>query len=163
MAESGGDEPYVVFRLEGLRYALVSSQVREVVQAVAVRPLPRSGDIVEGIFNYRGQLVPLLDIRRRFALAKSKLHPAQQFIIADANGRLIAIRVDGSDGLAEIPEVQIEDARQAVPNAEYVAGVAKLADGLILIHDLSTFLSACEAADLAERLAAAEASQGPAP
>lgn len=156
MAESGGDEPYVVFRLEGLRYALVSSQVQEVVQAVAVRPLPKAGKIVEGIFSYRGQLVPLLNIRRRFALAERRLHPAQQFIIADAKGRLIAIRVDRSDGLTEIPGEEIEDARQAVPDAEYVAGVAKLADGLILIHDLSTFLSACEAADLDEKLAAAE-------
>src|SRR3546814_15859180 len=65
--------------------------------------------------------------------------------------------------LAEIHEEDIEDARESVPDAEYIAGVAKLRDGLILIHDLSTFLSACEAADLAAKLAAMEATGDLAP
>jgi purine-binding chemotaxis protein CheW len=113
--------------------------------------------MVEGVFSYRGQLVPLLDIRRRFRLGQRALHPSQHFIIAELSDRRVAIRVDGIERLAEIPEVDIEDARQAVPDAEYLAGVAKLRDGLVLIHDLTTFLSACEAADLDEKLVAAKA------
>lgn len=163
VAGGAGARQYVVFRMERLLYALPSDQVSEVAQAVAIRPLPKAGALVEGVFNCRGRLVPLLDIRRRFGLDPRPLHPAQHFIIADLGDRLAAIRVDGVERLAEIHEEDIEDARQAVPDAEYIAGVAKLRDGLILIHDLSTFLSACEAADLAEKLAAMEASGDLAP
>lgn len=163
MATGAGGGQYVVFRMDRLLYALAANQVSEVTQAVAIRPLPKAGDMVEGIFSYRGQLVPLLDIRRRFRLAQRALHPSQNFIIAELGDRRVAIRVDGIERLAEIPEVAIEDARQAVPDAEYLAGVAKLRDGLILIHDLSTFLSACEAADLDKKLIAAETASDLAP
>jgi len=163
MASGAGSRQYVVFRMDRLLYALAANQVSEVTQAVAIRPLPKAGDVVEGIFSYRGQLVPLLDIRRRFRLAQRALHPSQHFVIAELSDRRVAIRVDGVERLAEIPEADIEDARQAVPDADYVAGVAKLRDGLVLIHDLSTFLSACEAADLDEKLVAAEAASDLAP
>ena len=157
MASGAGCRQYVVFRMDRLLYALASNQVSEVTQAVAIRPLPKAGDMVEGVFSYRGQLVPLLDIRRRFRLGQRALHPSQHFIVAELSDRRVAIRVDGIERLAEIPELDIEDARQAVPDAEYLAGVAKLRDGLVLIHDLTTFLSACEAADLDEKLVAAKA------
>src|SRR3546814_1894888 len=53
------------------------------------------------------------------------LHPAQHFIVADLGDRLAAIRVDGVERLAENHEEDIEDARESVPDAEYIAGVAK--------------------------------------
>src|SRR3546814_7823643 len=158
-----GSRQYVVCRMDRLLYALPSDQVSEVAQAVAIRPLPKAGALVEGVFSCRGRLVPLLDIRRRFGLDPRPLHPAQHFIIADLGDRHAAIRVDGVERLAEIHEEDIEDTRQAVPDAEYIAGVAQLRDGLLLVHDLSTFLSACEAADLVAKLAAAEASGAPDP
>lgn len=147
---------FVIFRIGKVRYALTADQVCEVTQAVAVQPLPKAGGLVEGIFNHRGRLVPLLDVRRRFGHKRDALQPSHHFIIADVSARRVAIRCDRVEQLAEIPTSEIADAHQAVPDAEYVAGVARLPGGLILIHDLTTFLSACEAGKLDACLAAAE-------
>lgn len=148
----------LVFQLNELRYATDASQVKEAVQAVAIQPLPKTPEIVEGIFSYRGRIVPVLDIRSRFRLAQRALTPSQSFIIAEIDHRLLAIRVDEVQQLIDISADDIEDARQAVPDAQYIAGVAHLQDGLVLIHDLSTFLSAEEAADLQDGIMAAEGS-----
>src|SRR3546814_5929025 len=102
VAGGAGARQYVVFRMERLLYALPSDQVSEVAQAVAIRPLPKAGALVEGVFNCRGRLVPLLDIRRRFGLDPRPLHPAQHFIVPDLGDRLAAIRVEGVERLAAI-------------------------------------------------------------
>ncbi len=56
----------VVFRLEEQRYALHLSQVERVVSMVAVSPLPQTPAVVVGVINYRGSVVPVLDLRPRF-------------------------------------------------------------------------------------------------
>src|SRR3546814_14686668 len=82
MAGGAGSRQYVVFRMDRLLYALPSDQVSEVAQAVAIRPLPKAGALVDGVFSCRGRPVPPLDIRRRFGLASRPLTPEQPFIIA---------------------------------------------------------------------------------
>lgn len=153
-AVEGGE--FVVFRIGKVRYALPADQVREVTQAVAIQPLPKSGPMVEGVFSHRGRLVPLLDIRQRFGLKRDPLHPSHQFIIADIPARRVAIRCDRIEQLVAISAADIADVHQADPQAEYVAGVARLSDGLILIHDLALFLSADEASELDACVAATE-------
>src|SRR3546814_11081903 len=102
VAGGAGARQYVVFRMERLLYALPSDQVSEVAQAVAIRPLPKAGALVAGVFNCRGRLVPLLDIRRRFGLDPRPLHPAQPFIFAYLVRRLAAIRAAGVRAPREI-------------------------------------------------------------
>jgi purine-binding chemotaxis protein CheW len=61
----------------------------------------------------------------------------------------VALRVDRALDLVEIDGRKIEDVTSLVPcGAEYVAGVARLEGGLVLIHDLATFLSQAETAEL---------------
>jgi purine-binding chemotaxis protein CheW len=66
----------------------------------------------------------------------------------------VILHVDGATHLALIDETSIQPSLTLGPSAAYVAGVAKLEDGLVLIHDLATFLSAAEAASLDEALRA---------
>src|SRR5262249_18625738 len=66
----------VVFEVHGRQYALPAGQVRELVRAVALVPLPGAPAVVEGVFNLRGKVVPVLDIRGRFGLPPRALDPA---------------------------------------------------------------------------------------
>lgn len=97
------------------------------------------------MINVRGALVPVLDIRQRFGIPPRALTPDQHLIIARAGQRLVALRVDRALDLVVIEESAIESASRVVPGAEYVAGIARLADGLLVIHDLDQFLSLDEA------------------
>jgi purine-binding chemotaxis protein CheW len=146
----------LVFHLNRQRYGLIGADIRQVVRAVTLAPLPRAPAIIEGIINLRGTLVPVLDIRARFRLPAKPMAVTDHLIVATAGTRLVALRVDGTLDLMEIDPALIEDPAALVENADLVAGVAKLPDGLVLIHDLRAFLSAAEA-DALDELAGLEA------
>jgi purine-binding chemotaxis protein CheW len=138
----------LLFTVAEQRYALPARDVEEVVRAVASVPLPKAPAVIEGIINLRGAVVPVLDLRVRFRLPPRAVQPADHLIIARAGRRRVALRVDRALELARLaaepaPEVQ---------GADYVSGVVMRSDGLVLIHDLRTFLSSAEAATLEEAL-----------
>jgi purine-binding chemotaxis protein CheW len=145
------------FDLSGHHFALRSEVVREITRALTISPLPKAPAIVEGLINVRGRLVPVLDIRSRFGLPRCELSPDQHFVIADTAPRRVALRVDRALDLVDVNVDAIESAEAAVPGAALVAGVAKLPDGLLVIHDLEGFLSLDESAQVEAALARAGA------
>jgi len=144
----------LVFEIEGQKYGLPTADVREVVRAVTITPLPSAPAVIEGVVNVRGQVLPVLDMRARFRLPARPLDPSDHFIVASAGARGVILHVDGATHLALLDEDSIQPSPTLGPSATYVAGVAKLEDGMVLIHDLATFLSAAEAASLDEALRA---------
>lgn len=130
--------------------------MREVTRAVAIAPLPKAPPIVEGVINFRGTIVPVLDIRQRFNVPAVSLMPDQHFVVAQANGRTVALRVDRVSDLITIDDQAVESADRVAPGVEHVAGIVKLPDGLLVIHDLARFLSLEEAAQLDAGLAPAQ-------
>jgi purine-binding chemotaxis protein CheW len=142
----------LVFELDDQRYALPLVGVQEVVRAVALTRLPGAPPIIEGAIDVRGRVVPVLDLRARFGLPPRPLHPDQHLILARAGKRLVAIRVDRVSWFLEVDPVEIATAASITPTVKRIAGVARVADGLVLIHDLETFLTAAEAETLARVL-----------
>jgi len=134
----------VVFELAGQTYALQLSAVQLVVQAVEITPLPQAPDSVAGLINFHGQVVPVFNLRRRFQLPEQELQLDDHIILARTARRLVALVVDAVGGVVECAEGETVTADSVVPGTEYVAGVVKRPDGLILIHDLNTFLSLAE-------------------
>jgi purine-binding chemotaxis protein CheW len=150
----------LVFEIGGQRYALPAADVREIVRAVAITPLPRAPAIVEGVINFRGRIVPVLDLRSRFRLPAKPLEPTDHLIIAWSGERIGALRVDHATELIRLDPAAVEEAKAVVPGVEYVAWVAKRSEDLVLIHDLRTLLSRAETAALAEALPDSPASEG---
>jgi len=148
----------LVFEVGGQLYGLAASNVREIVRATAIVPLPRAPAIVEGVINVRGRIIPVLDIRQRFRIAPKKLSPSDHFVLAFAAEYVVALRVDRVVELQRFRASDIAEAKTVLPYSEYVAGVAKLSSGLVLLHDVRTFLSQGEAASLEAPLAAARLS-----
>jgi purine-binding chemotaxis protein CheW len=135
----------LTFEIWHERFGIPLTDVREIVRAVSIVRLPKAPPVVEGIINVRGSVVPTLDIRARFKLPPKAVEPSDHLVIAFAKRRLVAIRVDRVTDLMTLAKSDVEDVASTVPGSDLIAGVAKLDDGLLLIHDLSTFLSATEA------------------
>lgn len=144
----------LVFHLDRDRFALPAHQVREIVRAVAIARLPKAPPIVDGVINYRGAVVPVVDPRRRFDYPRRDLHPDQHFIVATARDRIVALRVDRAVQLVSVDGTAIDVSTQRLSGVEYVRGIAKLPDGLVVIHDLDRFLSLQEAEQLDAALGA---------
>jgi purine-binding chemotaxis protein CheW len=152
--DTGDSAEILVFEVAGQRYGLWAGDVRELLRAVAIVPLPQAPPAILGVIDLRGRAVPVLDLRRRFGLPPRELDPAEHLIIAAAGPRLVGLRVDRAIELTRLDRAQLDDGAAVVPGAPYVAGLARLAGGLAIIHDLRTFLSAAEATRLDEALAA---------
>ncbi|QRK10256.1 purine-binding chemotaxis protein CheW [Archangium violaceum] len=143
----------LLFTLEGQRYALHMEDVRELARAVRLTPLPRAPAVVEGLLNLRGELLPVLDMRQRFRLPARPLSSSDHLVVAQAGSRRVVLRVDRAEGLLSLEPGSLDSTPGELPGVGYVAGALKLPDGLVLLHDLRTFLSEAEALELEEALA----------
>lgn len=147
-------EQMLVFQLDEQHYALPLRHIREIHRAVTIAKLPAGPDMVEGIVNVRGELVPVMDLRRRIGLPSRELHPGEYLVRAFAGARTVALRVDDVLGVREVHPDEIQRGSELAPHAPYIAGVVRLADGVLMIHDLERFLTPAEQADLSEALRA---------
>lgn len=147
----------LTFEVAERRYALPAQLLLEVVRAVTIAPLPKAPSIIEGVINYRGTLIPVVGVRQRLGIDPVALSPEQHLLIVVAGSRTVALRVDQALDLVEVPEDVVERADKIAPGAEYVAGLARLPDGLLIIQDLKRFLSLDEVKQLAAAMAKATA------
>jgi purine-binding chemotaxis protein CheW len=144
----------LVFEIDGHRYGVDTEAVREIVRAVLPTRLPKAPAVVMGLVNVRGQAVPLIDLRLRFALQARPLDVHDVFVIVSARGRLCALRADAARELVRVPRASVAP---APARSEYAAGTTVLADGLLVICDLDTFLDEAELMVLDAALAEASA------
>lgn len=147
----------LLFTIDGHRYAVRADAVVEMVRAVEVTPVPNVPSVVEGIIDLRGRVVPVFDLRRRFGLPTREVDVADQFVIVRAANRLAALHVDHVLDLADVDDASVASLAADVPSAKHVAGVATLADGMAMINDVDTFLSAAESESLDTALETASA------
>jgi purine-binding chemotaxis protein CheW len=142
----------VSFNLDDQKYALFLSAVIRIIRVVEITSLPKAPDIVLGVINMHGQIVPVLDIRKRFRLPQREIQLEHQLIVASTSKRTVALLVDFVSDVVEISEEKIIAGEHILPGMEYVEGVVKTEDGMILIHDLEQFLSLQEEKALHEAM-----------
>lgn len=131
----------VVFNLDEHRYALSLSCVERAVRMVEISLLPKAPEIILGVVNFQGQVIPVLNIRRRFRLPEREPGVSDQLLVACTSRRTVALVVDLVTGVEEVSEREAIHHTSIVPGLEYLSGVVKLHDGMLLIHDLDSFLS----------------------
>jgi purine-binding chemotaxis protein CheW len=131
----------LLFALDDPRFALPLSIVERVVRAVEITPLPRAPQIVLGVVNARGRIIPVVDIRTFFRLPARDLGVDDRLIIARTPKRVVAVAVDRVIGVSEFPEEEVMDAEKSLPFAEYLRGVVQLDGEILFIYDLDRLLS----------------------
>ncbi|MBI4378298.1 MAG: purine-binding chemotaxis protein CheW [Nitrospinae bacterium] len=131
----------VIFILDNHRFALPLSSVERVIRLVEITPLPKAPEIVIGIVNMQGRVIPVVNIRKRFRLPEREIELTDHVIILQAKKNTLGAVVDTVSGVFEYPEHKIINTENIFPGIEYIDGVVKLEDGLILIHNIDRFLS----------------------
>ena len=131
----------VVFILDEQRYAVPLSTVERIVHLVEITPVPHTPEIVLGVINVQGRILPVVNIRRRFRLPARELHPSDHLLIARTSKRMMALVVDAISEVVTLSGHEMVTGEKILARLEYVAGVVKRPDGLLLIHDLDDFLS----------------------
>jgi purine-binding chemotaxis protein CheW len=141
------------------RYGFVFDVVIEVLQAVALTPLPGAPPVVEGVINVRGTLVPVIALGARLGFPAEPLKVTDHLVLATAGAQLVAIRVERVTELLSVQPEEIvapQDLRGASP---CIGGAAPLRNGLLLVCDLEAFLEEAERRSLTRALETAPPKQ----
>ncbi|GAB6068077.1 chemotaxis protein CheW [Methylothermus subterraneus] len=151
-AEKLHHEPlqWVTFRLGNETYGINVMQVQEVLRVSEIAPVPGAPDYVLGIINLRGNVVTVVDTRRRFGLPPKEPDSASRIVIVEAAGQVIGILVDSVAEVVELRSAEIEAAPNAgtEDRARYIQGVTSRDGKLLILVDLNKFLSDEEIAEM---------------
>ena len=110
------------------------------IPAAALTQIPQAPEIVLGILDLQGHVIPVINLRKRFCLPEKAIGCDDQFVIARTGRLTMALPVDGTEGVIEQGGEALLPAEGIVAGTRYLAGVTRTADGLVLIHDLDTLL-----------------------
>lgn len=145
----------VAFIVGEQQYALPLRDVQRVVRMVEVARLPKAPEIVLGVIDFQGTIIPVMSMRKRFGLPEAEAGLSDQIIVADMAKRSVALVVNSVTGVLERPAEEITEAQKIVPGARYVEGITRLQGGILFIHNLEHFLSGKEEQQLRGLLAQA--------
>ena len=141
-------EKLLIFTLSGLSCALPLADIERILRAVEISPVPRAPEIIMGLVNIQGQIIPVLDLRKLLHLPNAEVGLNDQFIIARSESRPVAILVDSVLGLSELDATEIVPPDRLYPGIEFLEGVAGLQDGIIYIYDLAKLLTTADSAEI---------------
>jgi len=131
----------VVFSLDKQLFALHLSAVERIVRIVGITPLPKAPEYIMGIINFQGKFIPVANVRKLFNLPDRDIELNDQLIIANTSLRTIALWVDSVSDVVERAEEEIFKAKKIFLGVDYVEGVFKFEDGMVLLNDLDKFLT----------------------
>jgi len=134
------------------RVALPLRDVVEILPAMALVPLPKGPDVVRGVVNLRGNPLPVLDLRARLDLPERAPCADDHVVVCRVGARAVGVWVDHASEVGSLDADRLVLAGD-LPHAEHLLGAAMVADGLLLVHDVRTFLDADEALQLDQALA----------
>lgn len=150
----------VVFRVAGEAYGVDIYQVREIIRVPEITKVPKTPGYVEGIINLRGGVIPVLDLRRRLGMDSQGATRDARIVIVELAHQQVGMLVDGVSEVLRIEAEHIEPPSPYIASAEaqFVTGIARLNDALILVLDLNLLLEPAEQQQL--RQVAQLAAQG---
>ena len=143
---ANGSKQVVLFSLNGVLYGADVNQVREVREVRDITPVPYAPIYVEGVTNLRGEVIPVINLRKRFGIEEVKEGEEKNKIMIVVQGKdkkVVGVVVDSVMEVAAIPQDNIERAPEIISTAESecVLGVAKHGENLIVLLDLEKAIS----------------------
>ncbi|WP_017942254.1 MULTISPECIES: chemotaxis protein CheW [unclassified Thioalkalivibrio] len=144
--------PYVTFSLADETYAIDVLQVQEVLKVTEIAPVPGVPDYILGIINLRGNVVTVIDARRRMGLEDRESDEASRIVIIDVDNQNVGILVDSVSEVVRISPDSVEPAPEVGndDSSRFIQGVTSTEEGLTILVDLNKLLSDEEWAQLRE-------------
>lgn len=131
-------ESFILFKVAETTYAIPALQIQQVEMVETVTRVPESPPWVDGIVYLRGQVVPVINLRRRFDLPATPADPSHRLVVVSHAERVVALVADSAREFVTIPAEQITPAPDSA--SEYVDAVANRNNSLILLLNVEKLL-----------------------
>lgn len=143
--DQGEEIQLVVFEIAGSDYGVRILDVREIIRVPQITSVPGAGEAVEGIINLRGQVIPVIDLRKRLGTLARELDRKARIIVVSTESRLVGVIVDAVKEVVRIPASAIEPPPQEVVaesrlGRRSIEGIGRVGDRLLILLSLSELL-----------------------
>jgi len=137
------EQQLVVFQLGAELYGVEISRVHEIIRLQSITRVPRAPAFVEGVINLRGKVIPVVDLRRRFGLPTADHTRASRIVVVEIGDQVVGIIVDGVSEVLRVNPSIVEPPSPVVAgiDSEYLHGIAKLPERLVILLDLDRVLA----------------------
>jgi len=134
---------WVTFHLENEKYGIKVMQVQEVLRMTEIAPVPGAPHYVLGIINLRGNVVTVIDTRRRFGLPDAEADDETRIVIIEADNNDVGILVDSVAEVVDLRTSEIETAPNVGndESSKYIQGVSSRDEELLILVDVNKLLS----------------------
>ena len=152
------EKQLVVFDLASEAYGVDIAAVREIIRMQDITTVPGTPAFVEGVINLRGNVIPVVDLRKRFGLPTSEQNKENRIVVVDIGGQSIGTMVDAVTEVLRISTDSVEPPSSVITtsDSDYLVGIVKLSERLIILLDLDRVLSQQEQVMLASASLAAD-------
>lgn len=142
----------VVFSIADETYGVDIHQVREIIRIPEITRVPRTPDFVEGVVNLRGSVIPVLDLRKRFGFEPKTYDKDQRIVVLEMEDQTVGMIVDSVSEVLRIDLSAIDSPSPYVVSvdSQYISGIAKIEENLVILLDVNRVLSAREREAVAE-------------
>lgn len=144
------EKQLVVFKLADETYGVEISQVHEIIRMQDITKVPRTADFIEGVINLRGNVIPVIDLRKRFLFKDREDTSSTRIIIIEVENYTVGMIVDSVLEVSIVTADSIEPPSNIITDidSDYLLGVCKMPDKLIILLDLSKTLTSSEKQEL---------------
>ena len=136
------DYQVVGFRIGDETYGVRIASVREIVRVPEITNVPNAPEMIEGVINLRGRIIPVMDLRKRFGNSPVAPDKKNRILVVELENKLLGLIVSSASEVLKIPPSEIESPGSVFAEGEssYVTGVGKLKGRLIILLDIGRLL-----------------------
>lgn len=138
------EKQYVIFKLGVEVFGLDINKVKEIIVYREPTIMPGTSDLIEGIINLRGYVVPICSLRKKFGFAEIDNTRSTRIVLVEVRDNMIGIIVDSVSEVLMISENRVEKPSAIIDSSvavDHIAGIAKMEEGMIIILDLEKVIN----------------------
>jgi purine-binding chemotaxis protein CheW len=134
------------FQVGGEEYVIDIMRIREIIRPIRITAVPRAPDFIEGVINLRGEVIPVVDLRKRLSVPASQTRKKVRYIICSVGGRRVGLVVDAVTEVLRIPRSALKStpALLARSGPRFFLGVCGPQERLKLLLNIKALLESQE-------------------
>ncbi|ABC31840.1 MULTISPECIES: chemotaxis protein CheW [Hahella] len=142
---------YVTFKLDHETYGINVMQIQEVLRYTEIAPVPGAPDYVLGIINLRGNVVTVIDTRKRFGLSEAEVSDHTRIVVIEVDNQVVGILVDSVAEVVYLRQSEMETAPNVgnEESAKFIQGVCNKNGELIILVEFEKMMSEEEWSEVA--------------
>jgi len=137
------ENQFLTFRVMNEEYGVDVLRVQEIIRYIKPTEIPNTPEVMKGVINFRGEVIPVIDLRRKFGLDFGEYNEFTVIIVLEVKDKIIGIIVDQVSDIISFSTEDIQDNLEfgSDIDTKFIKGMAKVEDRLIMLLELERLIS----------------------